>query len=180
MQSFRFVGDFGELSFHLSKQTAWWYFCIFSSSFCRGSRAEAAQAQATLEEQVRGQNPDKHWEPRAQFTGLWDTEFFRRLLQKAEFVSGEHVVKSVKVYRVARRDDKLSRTLTLKDFRTIAAAAPSTLVYFDNEKDCLRFSLPAEPTHDFESCLLAHANISAAALRTLLSTETGKKKRKVS
>ena len=140
---------------------------------------KAAQAQATLEEQVREQNPDKHWEPRAQFTGLWDTEFFRRLLQKAEFVSEEYVVRSVKVYGVARRDDKLPRTLTLKDFRTIAAAAPSTLVRFDTDKDSFHFSLPAEPSHEFESCLLTHANISTAALRTLLSAETSRKKRRL-
>ena len=140
---------------------------------------KAAQAEAALDAEMKGQGPDKHWEPRAQFTGLWDTEFFRRLLQKAELVSGEYVVKSQKVYCVARRTDKLKSTLTLKDFRTLASAAPSALVRFDREADCLLFTLPAEPAPDFESCLLTYANISTAALRTCM-TDTTKKKRRVS
>ena len=140
---------------------------------------KAVQAEAALDAQLKEQRPDRHWEPRAQFTGLWDTDFFRRLLQKAEQASGEYVVKSQKVYCVARRHDKLSQTLTLKDFRTIAAAAPSTLARFDSQKDCLSFVLPAEPTPEYESTLLAYANISTAALRTLLSETVIKKKRKV-
>ena len=134
--------------------------------------------EAELDAALKGQSPDRHWEPRAHFSGLYDQEVFRRLLEKAEEVSGEYVVKARVVYHIARRSDKLERSLTLMDFRALASAASSELVHFDAVNDCMRFSLPLEPTAEFEKSLLAHANISCAALRTILSDTATRSKKK--
>lgn len=136
--------------------------------------------EAELDAAMKAQPADRHWEPRAQHSGLYDQEVFRRLLEKAEDVSGEYVVKARVVYNIARRSDKLERSLALMDFRALASAASNELVHFDAVGDCMRFSLPAEPTAEFEKSLLDHANISTAALRTVLSDTTirGKKRAK--
>jgi hypothetical protein len=64
------------------------------------------------------------------------------------------------------------------DFRALATAASSELVRFDAANDCMRFSLPSEPSPEFEMSLLAHANISLGALRTALSETAARSKKK--
>ena len=45
---------------------------------------------------------DRHWEPRAQFSGMFDTVLFRRLLSKAEpsTEATRFVAKAKQVYQV--------------------------------------------------------------------------------
>ena len=141
-------------------------------------KKRAASDEAELDAALKAQSPDRHWEPRAQHSGMFDEEVFRRLLEKAEEVSGEYVVKARAVYYIARRSDKLKRSLALMDFRALATAASSKLVRFDAANDCMRFSLPSEPSPEFERSLLAHANISLGALRTALSETAARSKKK--
>ena len=141
-------------------------------------KKRAASDEAELDAALKAQSLDRHWEPRAQHSGMFDQEVFRRLLEKAEEVSGEYVVKARAVYYIARRSDKLERSLALMDFRALAAGASSELVRFDAANDCMRFSLPTEPSPEFEKALLAHANISSGALRTALSETATRSKKK--
>lgn len=121
---------------------------------------------------------DRHWEPRAQFSGMFDTVLFRRLLSKAEpsTEATRFVVKAKQVYQVTRRHDKLDRSIVLADFRGLATAASTQLVSYDSAKDCFYFDLADEPTPEFEAALMAHANVSVAALRSMLASQASKKK----
>ena len=154
------------------KEGSSWYSC---AAMDREDKATHVDASA-----------DSNFEPRAQKTGMTDTEFARRVLFKMAIqgdVQGVYKVKSSEVFKIYNREAQKNGFTKpcVHDFRAVGKAMPSSLGCYKGDTDEWIVAFPSEDGDEedhvvFADSLRTFANVEMDYLLDVLEKKKGEKR----